>query len=332
MHLQNSRSLLALAAVVLILIAGCSSDKEPEHETLVPSGAGLIVQVQISEILENEQVRQVYEEFAQNSDDAPAYDDVFRSIEEEIGLDLNKLSSVVLFADSSQLTATNDLPPGIIAEGSFDEGELVAALEKAGDDSLSSAEYKGYTVHAGGDGDIAFSLLGPDTLVLGSLGHVRSAIDVREGDRERASGATFDAFSDLDESWARLAFAVPPEAVEELEGSLDQLPVPISMDLFRGIQIVAVGVREISDGVSVQANVDFASESMSSDAADAVDGLLKVIGAFSSDDEIERALENVQVSVDGTRLSVSYEASFADLEEAAGSLADGLPDLPFLTP
>ena len=331
MRLQSIRSLLLLAAIALVLVAGCGSSVEAEQETLVLAGAGLIFEMQIAKILGNEQLREVYEVLAQNVDDVPNFDDALGTIGDEVGLDLDKVSCVLVFVDSSQLTATNDSPPGIIARGTFDEDQVVAALAEGAGDSLTSEEYKGHRVHTDSEGDIAISLLTPEILVLGPLGHVQSVIDLREGDTSPAAGAAHVAFGELKESWVRLAFVVPPQVFEDLEGGLDAFPIPIDGDLFKGIQIVTITVQEVSDGISVRANVDFASESMASDATDAVDGLLKVIGAFSSDEEVDRALEKVQVSVDGTRLSVSYEASFDDLKEAAAGLSDGLPELSFLT-
>ena len=181
---------------------------------------------------------------------------------------------------------------------------------------MTSEDYKGHRVHAGGEANIAFSLLSPDTLVLGPLGHVQSVIDLREGDATPAAGAAHNAFGELDESWVRVAFLVPPQALEDLGGSLDEFPVPIDLDLFNGIETVTASVQEVSGGILVRANVNFVSESLASDAGDALDGVLKVIGVFSSDEDVERALEKVQMSVDGPRLSISYEASFEDLKEA----------------
>ena len=61
MRLQSIRSLLLLAAIALVLVAGCGSSVEAEQETLVPAGAGLIFEMQIAKILGNEQLREVYE-------------------------------------------------------------------------------------------------------------------------------------------------------------------------------------------------------------------------------------------------------------------------------
>ena len=110
MRLQNIRSLLGLSVIVLVLVAGCGSSVEAGDENLVPAGAGLIAEIQIAEILGNEQLRAIYDEFAKNAGDVPALDDAFGALEDEIGLDLDKISSVVVFVDRSQLTATNDSP------------------------------------------------------------------------------------------------------------------------------------------------------------------------------------------------------------------------------
>ena len=99
-------------------------------------------------------------------------------------------SSVVLFGDASKIGENLSL----VAAGSFDEDALVAAIEKERDASLTETDYKDHRIHIDEDEDLALSVLGKDTLVLGVPRAVRSVIDVRVGDEDGASGRVLRRF------------------------------------------------------------------------------------------------------------------------------------------
>jgi hypothetical protein len=50
-----------------------------------------------------------------------------------------------------------------------------------------------------------------------------------------------------------------------------------------------------------------------------LDGFLKLAAGFSSNEESSKILEKLQLKVDGTRLTLNFQAPIADLREVASS-------------
>ena len=317
--------LVALLIVAVLSIAGCGGAKERDPIELIPTGSTFVAKIQVAEILKDERINALLGEFAGDDGAFQTLDDLLDLGQEETGVDLRQFDDVVAFGDIAQ---RRDLESGVafIIRGRFGEEDLVAGLENAYDESLSLTQYKKHRVHADGDGDLAVVFLSADTVALGGLSAVRSVIDVWEGDKDRASGELYDSFRVMGDPLIRLAFEVPSGATEELEGLLDEVPIPVDLDLFEDIDVISVATDLVSDSVRVEAHLDFGRASSAERAADAIDGLFKLVGALSGGEEIRRLLKKVQVSTTDTRLNVFYEAKLSDVKEALDSFEGGIQE------
>ena len=328
------RATLVLMAVLLgsiLVLTACGEGKEKEPQKLVPAGSTLIASIQLSEILEDEDLAALFGRIPKGGEDDPqTLDQLLDKATKEIGLDLRDFSQIVVFGDISRIEERF----GLIARGIFEEDKLVEAITKANDWSLTATEYKDHQIHlneegrAGSGGLEALSFLGSDSLVLGTLEGVKSVIDVREGEKDRVSGDVHDAFTDLGDGLVRLAVEIPPEAVEDFELPFGGLP--LDAGVLRDIKVVGILADKDGQNITLEARADFSDASSASNFGDVVDGLLKLLGGLASDEETKKVLKDVRISVDGTRLRVVSEISLTQLEELVLGTQNGF--LGFLSP
>ena len=246
---KDLRPKLALMAVFLLsvlVLAACGGAKEKDPQYLVPEGSNLIVGIQLSQILEDEDLAALFGRIPKDDDDPQTLDQLLDEAAEEIGLDLRNFSQIVLFGDISAM----EQRIAIIAQGSssLDEDLLVETLAKANDWTFTTTEYRERQIHlneegrAGSDGFGALSFLGGDSLVMGTLESVKAVIDVQEEDKDRASGDVYDSFNDLGDGLVRLVLEVPPEAVQDI--GLPFSGFPVDAGFLREIKVVGILVGQ----------------------------------------------------------------------------------------
>lgn len=311
-----------LVGIVLLLAAGCGAEKDA-LERMVPAGSSLIAEVDLARVLEDEDLEALYGALARGEEAPRTLDELLDETLDEIGLDLRQFSTLVLFGDASRVREHY----AIIAQGTFDEDDVLAAVAGANGVTLSPIKYKGRSVHTGKD--VALTFLGGDTLSLGTPAAVRSVVDVREGDLDRVSGKLSDAFEGLGEPVVRVALE-PPPGVSGLSGLLPEFlqDLPLELGIFEEIEIVGTLADKRGDTIFAETRVDFTSDSAASDAADALEGLIKIVHGLNQDENVRRLVDDVKVTVSDGRLIVRVEADVEDLEAVAGKLQESLPPLP----
>ena len=325
---KDLRPKLALTAVFLLsilLLAACGDGKEKDRQILVPEGSNLIAGIQLSQILEDEDLAALFSRIPKDEDDSQTLDQLLDKAAEEIGVELRNFSRIVLFGDVSRFEDTI----AAIAQGSssLDEDLLVETLAKANDWTFTTTEYKEHQIHVNEEGRVesdgleAISFLGSDSLVLGSLESVKAVIDVQEGDKDRASGVVYDSFNDLGDGLVRLVLEVPPEAVKDIG-----LPIPgfpVDAGFLREIKVVGILVDKDGQNITLEARGDFTDKSAASNFGDVVEGLLKLAGGLTSDEGTKELVKDVRVSVDESRLRVVSQISLTQLEELVLGTGDG---------
>ena len=320
--MRTSIFLMTMVLIPVLFLAACAGAEEVTPESLVPDGASLIGKIQLATIIEDEDLAGLYAKVPKQDDDPQNLDALLGQFTEETGVDLHQLSGVVYFADLTRGEEADKGHFGLIAQGSFEESAIVAAVEQASDGPLATGEYKERKIHTNEEENVAFSLLETGMLVLGTRSAVESVIDVHEGDPERASGKVYDTFIGMKDTLVRLALKAPTEATEQLELPLGEFP--FNLDLLQEIDIVQLAVDKDAGALTVQVGADFTSESAAAEAGEVLDALLTLIKAASPDEETTRLLDDLMVSTDKARLTIKFEASVSEMEELVAGLDEGL--------
>ena len=189
---------LVAAMVFSLLAAGCGSSSSSNNgddglkpEELIPAGSNLIGDIHLTELLDNELLKSVFESLPFDSDDPQSVDDLLDRAALETGVDFRAFTYGIFFGDTARLDDGEYF--GLIAEGTFDQRALLLAIERAGKTKILIETYKEHTLHIPeADPDSAvLTFLSENVLVLGSPSAVRAVIDVHEGDLERTSGDVY---------------------------------------------------------------------------------------------------------------------------------------------
>ena len=320
---------MATLTAVILMTVGCGGAKESDPEKLVPAWANLIAQVQVAKILGDEDLAEVFEAIPRGTGDSQSLDEILSEVTDTIGVDLMRVTDLVVFGDLTEI----DSYYALIAQGTFDEDGLLAAIQDATDASLVTTEYKGRQVHFNRDENVALSLLDGGTLVLGTLDGVESVIDVQDGDEERASGKVYKELISQGDALIRVAIdasAFPVERLGQLPGTLELGPEgsPLVLSGLKDANTIEVTIDKDGKTVKSRARVKFNSDSSAAEVGDTIDGFIKVFKGLSPNEEIKELLKNVRVSVDKATLTITVESNISQLGELVRGLSeDGIPQL-----
>ncbi|MCH8225675.1 MAG: DUF3105 domain-containing protein [Chloroflexi bacterium] len=313
-------AIMALALAVVLLAAGCGGGGKNGLLELVPEGATLIGEIEVADILEKVDLDSLLEALPDEGDVPQSIDEALEMIVGVIGIDLRDISRAVIFGDPQR----EDDYIGLIVRGAIDEEALVAAIQRA-TGTLLMETYKGRELHLAQDDsdNFAYTLLDQETLVIGNSDAVRHVIDVEAGDRDRAEGATYDAFNDLPAGLIRLALVVPQEAVQELGGGLEGFlgqqdnlgGLPINLDSFDELETFGFVLGQDGDALKFLVQLDFAGRESAANVGDLLEGLLKVAGALAPEGQDLGFLDLIQVDRGGSRLAVSIDLPISEIED-----------------
>jgi hypothetical protein len=314
-------SLSLVLATILFLVACGGPTQTGSTAELVPSNANLIAQVQVAKLPQDEDFRSLYQQVPKGIGDPQSFDELLDMAQQETGIDFRQFTSAVLFGNVAQ----DQEYFGIIARGQINEQEIVSAIEESGKDALDTMDYAGQQIYlAPEDSDtLAMAILGDDTLVLGTLPAVQNVIDVQDGKLDRISGKVHDTFNDLGDPLFSMAMQMPPEALADLDDSLgggQGFGMMPAMDAFRDLDVLSLVLDKPGNDVKVEATLDFFTAESASRMSDTLDGFLKLAAGFAPDEGTRMLLENLELSVDGTRLTIKFQAPISEVQEAARSI------------
>ena len=117
MSLKKVISLLLVSALALTTITACQGTKYNAIE-LVPDEANLIANIQISRIINDQDIRDAYDETEKPPDQPQTFEAALDEMVEEIGIDLNDFSQAVVFVNTDAMEQDGYI--GIIIEGTFE--------------------------------------------------------------------------------------------------------------------------------------------------------------------------------------------------------------------
>ncbi len=130
------------------------------------------------------------------------------------------------------------------------------------------------------------------------LGLFRLAVDVTAGD-----------FLDRIPALGEIPF---------LGGSIDDLPG--ALPLLQDIRFVGLALAQNGQIMVLRANVDFAQEDSAAALRGLLEGLLKVAGGISLDEQVGKVLNRVEINHEGSRLTIRLEAGASELGALVSSV------------
>jgi len=311
MHLQKLLSWLLVLVFMSAIVAGCETPGLTATE-FIPQDANLIANIQISEILNDRDLRDAYDEAEKEAGQPQTFEEALDELADEVGIDLRDFSEVVIFADIATIAQTGYL--GVIVEGSFNETQLINNIEQQAGQELTASNYKGYTLYTDAGQESGITFLSSRVLLVGTMEAVRDAIDVSKGDQEQLSGIVVDTYNQLGDALIKLAFELPEEATDALTEELIPGGIPISLDPFADIDIVGFALNKAGETITIQITPHFLSTDSAQDARDTLSGAISLLRLTLEIPEINQLLGKVEVSVTDSWVTIALEITVSEIE------------------
>lgn len=296
--------ILFMAVLVVSPLVGCGGGGETVTPIeLVPQKANMIGLIDLSQIISDEDI-------------AELYDEALDLAMEESGLDLTDFEEGLMFGEVSEATGDMDYF-GIMVKGTFEESDLIASIESERDEPFTTIEYQGYEIYTDPYEEMGLAFLGSDAFVIGSMDAVKDVIEVNKGAQPAISGKLLNTYNGLGDALMKVAMIVPPGAIEEgLQEFTGELPIPLpGLDKLADMDTVGITLTKNGQSISLVSRMCFTS----SDSAEAVEGLINAAMLFAGlmpdiPEEALESLENLDVSVSGSCLDISLEMTMSEVE------------------
>jgi len=293
------------------IVAGCGAPGLTAME-FVPQDANLIANIQISEIINDRDLRDAYAEFEKEAGQPQTLEEALDELADETGIDLRDFSEVVIFADIATLAQAGYL--GVIVEGTFNESQLIDSIEQESGEEFTTSDYKGYRLYTDEGEEFGIAFLTSRVLLLGTMEAVKDAIDVSKGDREQISGIVVDAYNRLGDALIKFAFELPEEAREALTEELAPGEIPISLDPFADIDIVGFALNKRAETITIQINPHFLSTDSAQDAKDTLSGAISLFRGTLEIPELKELLGKIEVSATDSWVTIAFEITLSEIE------------------
>ena len=315
MHTQKLFCWLLTLVLILAAVAGCKAPEptpEPTALELVPQGANLIAEIQVSRIVDDQDLRDAYTKADKEPGQPQTVEEALDELVEETGIDLRDFSRAVIFADITAMEQADYL--GCIFEGIFDEKQFIDNMEEEAGEEFTTSDYKGYKLYIDKEDEFGIAFLSDEMLLLGTTKAVKDAIDVSKGERQQVSGILLETYNRLGDALIKFACEFPEEAWETIEESVPG-DIPISLEVFANIDIIGFALNKEAETITVRITPHFLSTDSAQDARDTLSGAIMLSRATLEAPEIKELLRKVKVTLNDSWVTIALEITLSELEQ-----------------
>lgn len=218
-------------------------------------------------------------------------------------------------------------------EADWSTDDVVASLEENGG-SYSDEAYADGTLYTPDEDYRSFlGVLGDGRYVVGTETAVTDTLDVEVGEKDAMPETLQSAYAETRTAPVRFVSGVPEDEVPESAGG------QFDTSVFRNVESVAGSVYADGDTRGIETTLAAGSESDAEDIADIIDGGLTVVEQ-EAPEAVATELDAVEVTQDGTSVTVSYGATVDELTDlidetasqsgaSGGDASDRVPQVAF---
>jgi hypothetical protein len=312
---------MVLLLVVSPLI-GCSNSNGGVTNPigLVPKKANVIGHVDLSKILQDNDLTGIYDKVPKDSSYPQTFDDALAKLKEEYNIDLKNFQEGVFFGDISGSTEQGNYS-GVIVKGAFNKSDLITAIQSAADMELSTIKYKDYEIYTDESGGAAIAFLGDNMFVMGAMQPVKDVIDVKKGDGVALSGTVLDTYNKLGDALIKVAVAVPPGVAE---GQLGQSASQVLGDLsaFEKVKSVGMTLSKNDGSIALDVKLCCADSDSAQSIEQSINGLIifaEFLTSMSENQQQNQALDTllnkVEVGRSDSCVNITITATLAEIED-----------------
>lgn len=329
------RALVAVALVAMLATAGCTGVLNSGGDGAsggggakldsVPASAEMVGYVNVDAAMSDDAVRSLANTYIETFMAGDYYEgpsDVsgwMERVENQTGLDPAKVDGVTFFGESTDTSPTAASQAGMVVVTEFTEDELVSSMEDAGTE-LSKETYQDTTLYTYGyEGGNALAVLGDGTFAVGDTASVESIVDVRAGNADAVGDTLRSAYEDTRDGIVRFAADVPQS---QLPAEQIGTGSPVNTSAFNTVETVSGTFYTSGDTVGMETTLTSESEADASRITDVVDGGISLYKGMGNE-QIRDALEQVSVAQDGSSVTVTYEDTVQNIQDAVEKLTSG---------
>jgi hypothetical protein len=321
---------LLIVALIFSLLIGCNGTVKTETSIdLVPQRADMVGKLYIGQILGDSELIELYNSLPKDSDTPQTFENAIDMVIEEAGFNLRDFEEIVIFGQTSSGSGDTDYF-GAIVEGSFNEGDLIAAIEEAAEVDLNPFDYKGYEVYTDQEQQAAIVFLDAETFVIGTVELVMDVIDVKEGDEAALGGEVLDRYHELGGVLIGAAASIAPELTESALGTAsDYLPMQLDLSAIADIETATLTLDKENQSLALDMEICF-SDTRSAKAVKALISLAKAMtDVYEIPDEIPggipipeigkelipELLDRLDTEVVDSCLTISLHMTLSEIED-----------------
>ncbi len=310
------RVTLLVLGLVLVLAStvGCGV-REPGVMELIPEGANLIANIQVSKIINDPDLGNAYNTMEKDPGQPPTFEEALDELVEEIGIDLRDISQAVVFADISTMEQVDYI--AVIVEGTFDEQQLIGDIQLRTGEIFTTSDHRDYQIYSDETEDTFIAFLSNSMLVTGTMAAVKHTIDVSEGDRKQVSGVLLDTYNGLGDALVKLAVELPEEARGAFPEEIIPGDIPISSGFFTDIDILGFALNKEAETIAIQINAHFLSADSARDAKNTLSGVISLFRGIIEAPELKELLGSIEVSITDSNVIIAFETTISELEHLA---------------
>ncbi len=311
---MSTKKLVPWLLVLILMLAtviGCGAPELTAIE-LVPQDANLIANIQISKIINDQDLRDAYDKAKKEPGQPQTAEEALNELVRKTGVDLRDFSQALVFADVTAVGQAGYV--AVIIEGTVNEGQFIGNIEQKTGEEFSTSDYKGYKLYIDEKDEFGITFLSDRMLLLGPTKAIKDAIDVSKGVREQVSGIILDTYNRLDDALIKVAFELPEEARRALTEEPVPDEVPISLGSFADIDILGFALNKEAETITIQINPHFLSSDSAEDAKDTLSGAISLLKGMFEIPEIKELLGKIEVSVADSWMTIAFEITLSEIE------------------
>ncbi|GEM_PF-1638688 len=302
--------ILVFMLVSTSVLTGCGAPAVRAID-LVPARADLVVDINISAILEDTDLEALYDE-VRGPDDPEDLEDALAAFTAETGIDLAGFTELVFFGDLK----SQDYFGGIAVAPQ----DVISALKDVIDDYMTPTPYSGKSIYAGEE--LAVCFLSSTMAVAGPREVVEDVIDASNGQAPKLSGEILHCYNALGDVWVKAVIAVTP-------GMLTNIPEEMgggSLGMLQDLQVLGFSFDKSGTGdqaeIALALKLYFENADSAGDFKDLVDGMISLLKIMVPRqypsvvaNMIDDLLDKIGVSRSAAVVTITFEITLGEIRD-----------------
>ncbi len=306
-------SCLLVLALMLATVAGCkATELGLTAIELVPQDVNLLANIQISKIMNDQDLRDAYDKAKKEPEQPQTVEEVLNEFVKETDIDIHDFSQAVIFANITTLEQADYL--GVIAEGTFNEKQFIDNIEEQAGEEFTTSDYKGYKLYIDEKEEFGVAFLSDSMLLLGTTKAVKDAIDVSKGVRSQVGGVILDTYNQLGDALIKFTFELPEQARRALTEEPIPGEIPISLEPLVDIDILGFALNKEADTITMQITPHFLSTDAAEDVKDTLSGAISLFKGTLQVPEVKELLGKIEVTVTDSWVTIILEITLSEIE------------------